>query len=183
MTLAPGLLRIQCKWAPKVGNVVAVNLTSSRHSTRGSIRTTYQSDEIDGVVAYCDQLKCCYFIPVELVAGRRAIRLRLGPPKNGQRACINLAQAFEFPGAIAQLGERVAGSDEVVGSSPTGSITRFDGVAAVQLGAHEFRERFGYYMELAAAGKDLTVTRHGRPFVRLTGAQPKLATDDRRDRD
>jgi prevent-host-death family protein len=38
--------------------------------------------------------------------------------------------------------------------------------------AHELRERFGWYMERAAAGDELLVTRHGKPFVRLTSAAP-----------
>jgi prevent-host-death family protein len=36
------------------------------------------------------------------------------------------------------------------------------------LGAHEFRERFGYYMERAAAGEEILIRRHGRPFARLS---------------
>jgi len=37
------------------------------------------------------------------------------------------------------------------------------------IGTHEFRERFGWYMERAAAGEEIHVTRRGRPHVRLTG--------------
>ncbi len=50
-----------------------------------------------------------------------AIQLRLAPPRSNQRACINLANDFDFIGAVAQLGERVAGSHEVRGSSPLSS--------------------------------------------------------------
>ena len=49
------------------------------------------------------------------------VHLRLVPARNQQVACINLAGNFAFDGAIAQLGERVTGSHEVVGSSPTSS--------------------------------------------------------------
>ena len=34
--------------------------------------------------------------------GKRAVQLRLEPPKNGQRSCINLAEDYEFDGAVAQ---------------------------------------------------------------------------------
>jgi prevent-host-death family protein len=35
------------------------------------------------------------------------------------------------------------------------------------VGAHEFRNRFGWYMERAAAGEQICVSRRGRPCVRL----------------
>jgi prevent-host-death family protein len=35
------------------------------------------------------------------------------------------------------------------------------------LGAHEFRNHFGYWMERAAAGEEVRVSRHGKPLVRL----------------
>ena len=79
----------------------------------------------------------------------------------------NLAEDYEFTGAVAQLGERVAGSHEVRGSSPLSSISTAPG-SGLDLGAHEFRERFGYYMERAAAGEDILIRRHGRPFARLS---------------
>jgi hypothetical protein len=58
-----------------------------------------------------------------MVAGRRAIYLRLEPARNNQEAAINFAAEYEF-GAIAQLGERRHGMAEVVGSSPTSSTSR-----------------------------------------------------------
>jgi antitoxin (DNA-binding transcriptional repressor) of toxin-antitoxin stability system len=42
----------------------------------------------------------------------------------------------------------------------------------VVVGAHAFRERFGYWMQLAAAGTDVVVSRHGTTRVRLTQATP-----------
>jgi prevent-host-death family protein len=44
----------------------------------------------------------------------------------------------------------------------------------VVVGANEFRNRFGWYMERAAAGEEFHVERRGRPYVRLTGAAPQL---------
>lgn len=35
---------------------------------------------------------------------------------------MNFSSAITYPGALAQLGERIAGSDEVRGSIPLGSI-------------------------------------------------------------
>lgn len=36
-----------------------------------------------------------------------------------------------------------------------------------EVGAHEFRNRFGLYMERAAAGAEVLVNRRGRPYVRM----------------
>jgi len=40
------------------------------------------------------------------------------------------------------------------------------------VGAHEFRDRFGYYMELAEAGQDITVSRRGKRVIRMTASEP-----------
>jgi PD-(D/E)XK nuclease superfamily protein len=66
--------------------------------------------------------KQCYYLPIETVAGRSGIHLRVGPAANNQQTAINFAEKFRF-GAIAQLGERVTGSHEVAGSSPASSTS------------------------------------------------------------
>ena len=128
--LRPRLLRVQCKWAVRRGDVVAVRCYSSRRGREGMVVRTYGSDEVDMIAAYCAEVDRCYALPIELCSGRRQIHLRLGPARNNQRAGVHEARAFEFdatlgpdPGAIAQLGERLAGSQKVAGSSPAGSIT------------------------------------------------------------
>jgi prevent-host-death family protein len=35
------------------------------------------------------------------------------------------------------------------------------------VGAHEFRNRFGFYMERAAGGEQILIRRRGRPFACL----------------
>ena len=72
---------------------------------------------------YCQDLKRCFYLPIEAVSGRSGMYLRLTPAANNQEAAINYADEYDF-GAIAQLGERRAGSAKVVGSSPTSSITK-----------------------------------------------------------
>jgi prevent-host-death family protein len=42
------------------------------------------------------------------------------------------------------------------------------------VGCHEFRRRFGYYLDQAAAGHEVEVSRHGRPYVRLVPERPRL---------
>ncbi|MGH2876763.1 MAG: hypothetical protein ACRDLV_10970 [Solirubrobacteraceae bacterium] len=38
------------------------------------------------------------------------------------------------------------------------------------VGANRFRDGFGRWMEVAAAGQELLITRHGRPMVRIARA-------------
>ncbi len=118
------LYRVQCKWAPRRGAIIDVHLATCRHTPRGYVYSTYSAEEVDAVAVYCQELKCCYWLPIDLVEGKRAMYLRLEPAANGQRSAINYAEQHLLPGAIAQLGERLAGSQKVVGSSPTSSTSR-----------------------------------------------------------
>ena len=84
-------------------------------------------ETIDAFAAYSvPTWICCYFLPLDVFAGRTVIQLRLSAARNNQ-AGVNWAKDFEFDatlgprGAIAQLGERLAGSQKVAGSSPAGS--------------------------------------------------------------
>ena len=115
------LLRIQCKWSRRHGDVVRVMIRTSRHTPAGYVQTKYTAEEIDAVVAYCPDVPGCYFLPISMVAGRNCVYLRLAPTKNSQAARIQWARHHEFSGAIAQLGERLAGSQKVAGSSPASS--------------------------------------------------------------
>ncbi len=170
--IGPRLLRVQCKWARLRDEVVVVNLQSLYYTRTREVRKAYGRDEIDAVAAYCADLDRSYLLPIELVQDMRSIHLRLHPARNGQRAALHWAVDYELPGAIAQLGERSAGSRKGVGSSPTSS-TQGHGRSTV-VAAHEFRNRFGWYLERAAAGEDIRVTRRGRPYVRLTRAGPEV---------
>jgi prevent-host-death family protein len=168
------LLRVQCKWGAldRRGAVVQVPLSGSRYTPGGYVRSVYTEDEIDLVAVYCGDLDRSYLLPISLCAERRAIYLRLTAPRNSQRACINLASDYEFTGAVAQLAERRRGTAEARGSNPLSSIPPLIDHEIV-VGAHEFRNHFGWFMERAAAGEHFLVTRHGRQFARLVPAGPQ----------
>jgi hypothetical protein len=114
------LMRIQCKWGVLDGAVIKVWTRTSRHTPNGYVLTTYGPDEIDAVAVYCQQIDKCYLLPISLVQGRMGIYLRIGPTKNGQSLRVQFAAQYEL-GAIAQLGERLHGMQEVAGSSPASS--------------------------------------------------------------
>src|SRR5262249_28833350 len=85
--------------------------------------------EVDAIAAYSPDLDRCFLVPASVFAGRSYVQLRLAPARNNQRSGVHPAEQFEFgatlrpdpPGAIAQLGERRAGSAKVAGSTPDGS--------------------------------------------------------------
>ncbi len=173
--IAGRLLRVQCKWGLCDGRTIQVRLTSSYHSpTRGYVTRTYAADEIDAVAVYCEATAKSYLLPIERVAGIGLFTLRLQPPRNSQRASLNFAADYEFPGAVAQLEERVAGSDEVRGSSPLSSIP--DDVATAGVGMDRFYARLAHYVRQAEAGDEVVVTRRGKPVARLVPAALNPAT-------
>jgi hypothetical protein len=122
------LWRVQCKWAPRCGDVVAVRCYSSRRNRDGLVRRVYEAGEIDAFAAYCHEVGRCFFIPFSEFGRRTEIQLRLARTKNNQAIGINWADDYDFDarlrpqlGAVAQLGERRHGMAEATGSSPVGS--------------------------------------------------------------
>jgi prevent-host-death family protein len=170
------LFRVQCKWGRRCDGGIEVRLKSSYHSpTRGYVITTYDESEVDLVAVYCGDLNRCYLLPVELFAGRSMVFLRTDQPKNNQRASLNWATAYEFPGAVAQLAERSDGIRKAGGSNPPSSTNDDEAAspASEEIGAHLFRNHFGYYMERAHAGTEILVRRRGKPYARLVPAALK----------
>jgi hypothetical protein len=121
------LVRVQCKWAVRRGNVIVVTCCSRRRTANGFDTRTYTKEEVDAIAAYCREVNRCYLIPIARVDGRRALQLRLAPTLNNQQLGVNWADDFDFAatirrlGAVAQLGERPDGIRKVRGSIPLGS--------------------------------------------------------------
>ncbi len=128
LDLRPALLRVQCKWASRIGDVIAARLYTSRRGPEGLMNQRYRLGEFDAFGLYCPETERCYLLPAEECVAHRQIHLRLGPSRNNQKARIRWARDYEFGatlqrlyGPIAQLGERSDGIRKVVGSIPTGS--------------------------------------------------------------
>ena len=75
------------------------------------------------MAAFCPELKRCYLVPIEVLAGRTFLHLRLTPARNNQRGGVRMAAEFEL-GAVVQLEERLHGMQEATGSSPVSSTLR-----------------------------------------------------------
>ncbi len=178
--LGGGIQRVQCKWGAldEGGAVIKVALQTSWLTPHGYVRASYTPEQIDLVAVYCSELDRCYLLPIAVASHRTSIHLRVAPPKNAQRACVTLASDFEFAGAVAQLEEHRHGMARVRGSSPLSSTPPTDRAPSVihRLGSNEFRNHFGNYLERAAAGDEIHISRHGRPFARLLPAEPPAST-------
>jgi hypothetical protein len=120
LDLGTRLVRTQCKWANRKNDVVVVRARTCRHTPRGYVWTTYSAAEIDGIAAWCPDTAECYFIPIADVDGQGHLHLRLAPARNNQELLVHWAAKYRL-GAIAQLGERLAGSQKAGGSSPPSS--------------------------------------------------------------
>ena len=166
-------LRIQCKWGSLSEDraFIVVHTGTSRLTPAGYVRTTYGPDEIDSIGVYCAAIDRCFLVPASVACGRMQIRLRMTPPRNRQRACINIADEFDFDGAVAQLGERRHGMAEVRGSSPLSS-TPSTPTGLTVVGVNPFRDKLGHWVDRVAAGEEVIVTRHGTPRIRLSPAMP-----------
>lgn len=167
------LLRVQCKWANCKGDVIAVHLASSRRGPNGYIRSNYSPAEVDAIGIYCGDLGRCFLVPIEVIAGQWTMQLRLAPPRNGQRAALHFANEYDL-GAVAQQEERRRGTAEAEGSNPSSSTNQDTSniPTSEEVGAHKFRNHFGYYMEQAAAGTEILIRRRGKPYARLGSAEP-----------
>ena len=131
----------------------------------GYVRTSYAPGEVDLFGIYCGELDRCFLMSAGEVSAKHQIQLRLEPARNSQRACVNLAEEYAFDGAVAQLARAFGWQPKGQGfESPQ---LHFPPEDETRLGANEFRNRFGYWMERAAAGQPVLVTRRGRPFVRV----------------
>jgi hypothetical protein len=92
--LGSRLLRVQCKWAVRRGDVINVRCYSSRRSRDGCLRRSYTAEEVDAIVAYCPDLDRCYLLPLERFGPRAEIQLRLAPARNNQQRMVNWADDF-----------------------------------------------------------------------------------------
>jgi prevent-host-death family protein len=170
LEVANRLLRVQCKWGACDGEKISVRLASSYHSpTRGYVVRKYTAEEVDAIAVYCDHTRRSYLLPIEAVAGLGLLTLRLTPARNNQRAAVNLAAAYEFSGAVAQLEERDTGSVEATGSSPVSST--HDSDLSDPVGMDEFYARLAHYVRHVEQGGEVTVTRWGRPVASLVPAR------------
>ena len=110
------LLRVQCKWASLYRDALVVRCCRARRNADGLLRQYYTADEVDLFAVYSAHDNRTYLIPFEDVPPGAVVQLRLTAARNNQARRIRWARTYEFAatlqrlGAVAQLGERAAGS-------------------------------------------------------------------------
>jgi hypothetical protein len=97
------LLRVQCKWARQIGDVVVGRLYSSRRGRDGLINRKYEAGEFEAFALYCPDNDTCYLLPAERFVERRRVHLRLFRSQNNQWSGVNWAQDFEFGATLKRL--------------------------------------------------------------------------------
>ncbi|SRR6266511_2181684 len=107
--LGDRLLRVQCKWAARRGDVLVVPCRSCRRSAQGFSRRPYSAEEVDLLAAYSLELDRSYLISPCVFSGRPSIQLRLPPARNNQRRGINWAEDFDFAATIRSWGHSSVG--------------------------------------------------------------------------
>jgi hypothetical protein len=112
------MLRIQCKWASRKGGVLTARCVTSRHTPSGYRRTTSSAGEIDALAIYSPATDACHLIPIEQVAGRKTISLRLAPALNGQGRGVHWARDYELaPSLEHHWSKRMDGQSLVDGTA------------------------------------------------------------------
>jgi prevent-host-death family protein len=164
------LIRLQVKWGALSpdGGFIGARISGSSCTPNGYVISPY-TDEIDVFGIYCGELDRCYLVPIDPEAHKHYVRLRLKPSRNNQRACINLAEQYEFPGAVAQLARASGWQPEGQGfESPQLHLSDRGESAAVNLGSNAFRADIGGVMDRVCAGEEIVITRRGKPRFRMT---------------
>ena len=125
LDVAGALLRVQVKWATLKGLVVSIPLRTSRHTPGGYVvGRTYGATEIEGFAAYCRELDRCFFLPIAEFVGRTMRTCGWARRETASYRGVKMADDYPL-GAVAQLGERRAGSAKVRGSSPLSSTPAY----------------------------------------------------------
>jgi hypothetical protein len=112
------LLRTQCKWASRSGDVLATRCITSRHTPGGYRRTRYCASEIDAIAAYAPDTDRCYLVPIEQVEERSQISLRVGPTRNNQARGVHWAKDYEMDRSLRRHWEIDVGQLYVPQSEP-----------------------------------------------------------------
>ena len=104
LDLHPRLLRVQCKWGSRRGDVIVVRTSTCRHTPAGYVKTTYSTDEIDAVAIYCGDVHRCFLMPIGDVAGLHTVHLRLAPARNNQQLLVKMAGDYDLAKMVRDLG-------------------------------------------------------------------------------
>jgi PD-(D/E)XK endonuclease len=101
--LRPRLVRVQCKWASRRGDVVVLPLYSARRTATGLRRSYYSAEEVDAFAAWCPDTGRCYYAEMAEIASRQVLYLRLRLARNNQAKGVHWARDYEFGAKLGGL--------------------------------------------------------------------------------
>jgi hypothetical protein len=89
------LFRLSVKYSTAKDGVVPVRYKSAWNDRRGTHRKVADLAEFDATATYCPNTGEVYYLRNDEIDGKGGeVRLRLTPPKNGQRKGVRMAPAF-----------------------------------------------------------------------------------------
>ncbi|MGA2455508.1 MAG: group I intron-associated PD-(D/E)XK endonuclease [Solirubrobacteraceae bacterium] len=114
------MLRVQCKWASRRGNVLTARCSTSRHTPGGYLLSTYRAEEIDAIATYAPDTDSCYLIPVHEAEGHKMLSLRLAPTRNNQAERVRWARDYELISSLRRNWNVDVGAPPRVGRQGAG---------------------------------------------------------------
>lgn len=98
------LIKIQVKYATEIDGIVILPL---KKSGPNGYRYTYTDNDVDVFSVYLPTLDKVIFVPSKIACKNKvAFKIRIAPPKNGQKKGTHLISEFEdFNASITQLAE------------------------------------------------------------------------------
>ena len=103
LELGAVLVRTQCKWARRHGDVVTTRCYSARRTREGLRKRLYAAADVDAIAAYCPELDRCFFVSADRFDGHCELSLRLAASGNNQRQRVNWAEDFAFEARLLAL--------------------------------------------------------------------------------
>ncbi len=97
-------IRVQCKSAPRRGDVIVVATRTCRHTPRGYVRTTYDASEVDAIAVYCPDTNGCYFLTDRGGAREVGGSPPLGPGKKQPGVRDKLRSGLRLPWGYSSAG-------------------------------------------------------------------------------
>jgi hypothetical protein len=123
------MLRVQCKWAAQMGDVLGIRTSTSRYTPRGYVRTTYSPTEIDAIAIFSSEVNRCYLVPSADVEGQSYLYLRLAPTRNNQAQGVRWAADYSFEAQVRRLRDAPPSpAEDLRGRPRADTITRVQGL-------------------------------------------------------
>jgi PD-(D/E)XK endonuclease len=97
------LLRVQCRWATRRGEVLTAHISTCRRTPRGYVRSTYSKDEVDAVALFSPDTERCYLIPIREIEARSTVQLRLSATRNSQALGVRWAAGYDFAAVLQRI--------------------------------------------------------------------------------